>query len=132
MAVVNLLIYPRIIEVHRVRTNAGPADTTIGLAGYSGAEASIALADPQGEVVLQTGIKASIQASRTGLKKDSGLPQDVVFMPSWNIFTPKDAIAKGVVRDRDVIIDDEGYRYEVAQAYWNVLGLKLICIRVEA
>jgi len=24
------------------------------------------------------------------------------------------------------------YRYEVAQAYWNVLGYQLVCIRLEA
>jgi hypothetical protein len=129
---INLRIYPRIIEVHRVRTNAGTADTTIGLTGYSGAEASTAIADPAGEVVLFTGIPASIQAGPTGRKKDSALPQDVVFMPTWIIYVPLPALAKATVRDRDIIVDDEGYRYEVGQAYWNRLGMKLICIRLEA
>ena len=53
-------------------------------------------------------------------------------MPTWLIFTPQSALAKGTVRDRDVIVDDEFYRYEVAQAYWNRLGMKLLCIRLEA
>jgi hypothetical protein len=122
--VINLRIYPRIIEVHRSRTVAGATDTVIGLTGYSGAEASTSLSDPAGEVVLLTGVPASIQAGPTGRKKDSALPQDVVFMPTWLIFTAQSALAKGMVRDRDIIVDDESYRYEVGQAYWNRLGYK--------
>lgn len=125
-------LYPRTIEIHRNRTDAGAADTVIGLAGYSGAEASTSLSDPAGEVVLFTGVAASIQAGTTGRKKDSALPQDVVTMPTWDIYVPLSALAKGTVRDRDIIVDDESYRYEVAQAYWNILGHKLVCIRLEA
>jgi hypothetical protein len=132
LSAINLQVYPRIIQVGRQATNAGAADTTIGLAGYSGAEAAPAPADPQGILWLFTGIAASIQAGPTGRKKDSALPQDVVFMPTWNIYVPLSALAKGTVRDRDIIVDDEGYRYEVGQAYWNILGWKIICIRLEA
>jgi hypothetical protein len=130
--VINVRIYPRTIEIRRVETNAGPADTVIGLAGYSGAEATTSPTNPADEAVLFTGIPASIQAGQTGRKKDSALPQDAVFAPTWHIFTPKDALAKDAVRDRDMIIDDQGYRYEVGQNYWNILGYKLICIRMEA
>jgi hypothetical protein len=129
---VNTRLYPRLIEVHRLRTVAGATDTVIGLTGYSGAEASTVVSDPAGEAVLFTKIPASIQAGATGRKKDSALPQDVIFMPTWFIFTPQSALAKGTVRDRDIIVDDEGYRYEVGQAYWNRLGHRLICIRLEA
>jgi len=130
--VVNLKVYPRTIEIHRNETNAGPADTVIGLAGYSGTEATTSPTNPADEAVLFTGIPASIQAGPTGRKKDSALPQDVVSMPTWIIFTPKEVLAKGTVRDRDIIVDDEGYRYEVAQDYWNRLGYKMYCIRLEA
>jgi len=130
---INLRIYPRVIEIHRNRTNAGTADTAVGLAGYSGAEASTSVSDPAGEVVLFTGIPASIQAKTTGQKKtNTALPQDVVYMPTWDIYIPFSALAKGTVRDRDIIVDDEGWRYEVGQAYWNRLGHRLICIRLEA
>jgi hypothetical protein len=118
--------------VKRQQTNAGAADLVIGLAGYSGAEAAPAPADPQGRLTLATGIPASIQVGATGRKKDSALPQDVVFMPTWIIYIPLSALAKGTVRDRDMIVDDESYVYEVGQAYWNRLGHKLICIRTEA
>jgi hypothetical protein len=65
--------------------------------------------------VLFTGVPASIQSAATGRKKDSSLPQDAVFAPTWFIFVPKGALAKDSIRDRDFIIDDQGYRYEVAQ-----------------
>jgi hypothetical protein len=132
VAAINLKVYPRIIQVERLQTNAGAADTVIGLTGYSGATATPAPTDPNSPIVLATGIPASIQAGPTGRKKDSALPQDVVFMPTWLIYVPLAALAKGTVRDRDIIVDDEGYRYEVGQAYWNRLGWKIICIRLEA
>jgi hypothetical protein len=126
------MLYPRTIEVHRLKTNAGPTDSAVGLVGYSGAEQSTSPSDAQGETVLFTGISASIQAGATGRKKNSSLPQDVIVQPTWIIMTPKRALKRGSVRDRDIVIDDESYRYEVGQAYWNLLGYRLICIRLEA
>jgi hypothetical protein len=123
------MLYPSTVAVHRLKTVAGSADA-IGLVGYSGAEQSTT--SPQGETVLFTKVRANIQASQTGRKKDSALPQDAVSAPTWRIYIPRTALARGSVRDRDVIVDDEMYRYEVAQAYWNVLGYQLVCIRLEA
>lgn len=123
------LIYTSTIDVHRVKTVAGTTDA-IGLTGYSGAEQSQTSA--QGETVLFTDIPASIQSATMGRKKDAALPQDAVFAPSWIIFTPANALPKGGVRDRDILVDDGGYRYEVAQANWDILGYKLSCIRLEA
>jgi hypothetical protein len=122
-------IYPRLIEVHRVKSNAGATDNVVGLATYSGAEQGTGAA---GETVLYTGIPASIQAAQTGRKRDSALPGDAVVAPTWRIFGPLSALPKGAVRDRDICVDDEGYRYEVGQAYWNSLGYQLVCIRLEA
>lgn len=122
-------IYPRVIEVRRLKTVAGDTDA-IGLVGYSGAEQPTS--SPQGEVVLFTGIPASIQKGQAGRKKDGTLPTDAVFAPTWRIWIPFASMAKGDIRDRDIIKDDELYRYEVAQAYWNILGYQLICIRLEA
>ena len=127
---VNIKVYPRTIEIHRNETNAGAAD--IGLAGYSGAEATTSPSNPADETVLFTGIPASIQAARYGTKNITALPQNTVTAPSWNIFVPLPSVQKGAVRDRDIVVDDEGYRYEVGQAYWNRLGFKMICTRLEA
>jgi hypothetical protein len=82
--------------------------------------------------VLFTGIPASIQSGRRDARKTAFLPQDIVWAPTWKIFVPLSSLAKGTVRDRDIVVDDEGYRYEVGQAYWNILGYQLVCIRLEA
>jgi hypothetical protein len=128
-----LTLYPRLIAVHRAITVAGNSDAG-GLVGYSGMTANPDAVDSgrQGETVLFTNIPASIQATAAGRKKASTLPSDSVFAPTWVIYTALSALAKGSVRDRDIIIDDEGYRYEVGQAYWNILGHKISCIRLEA
>jgi hypothetical protein len=127
------MLYPRTIAVHRPLSVAGVTDA-IGGVGYSGMTDAPAAGDAstQGEKVLFTGIRASIQAGPTGRKRDSALPSDAVVQPTWRIFVPKRALAQGAVRDRDIVVDDEGYRYEVAQAYWNLLGYALMCIRLEA
>lgn len=119
-------IYPRLIEVRRLKT----VGAAVGLVGYSGAEQpSSAL---HGEEVLFTDIPASIQAGPAGRKKDGSLPSDSVFAPTWKIWIPLSAMEKGSIRDRDIIKDDELYRYEVSQAYWNILGYQLVCIRLQA
>jgi hypothetical protein len=126
------LLYPNTIAVHRPITVAGVSDS-VGLVGYSGMTENPASTDSgqQGETVLYTGVPASIQARQTGRKRDSALPSDAVFAPTWAILVPESALPKGSVRDRDIIVDELGYRYEVAQDYWN-LGYQLNCIRLEA
>lgn len=125
------MIYVRRIEIHRVKTVAGTNDA-IGFVGYSGVEATTDPSNPRGEVVLFTNVAASIQAASFGRKRDSGLPQDISSNPTWNIYLPLTGPKQGQIRDRDIIVDDEQYRYEIGQAYWNILGWKLICVRLEA
>lgn len=87
--------------------------------------------DPQQGETLIIKCRANIQATQQGRKKDSSLPSDAVWSPTWVIYLPK-SVCKGIIRDRDIIYDDEQYRYDVGQAYWNLLGWKLTCIRAEA
>jgi hypothetical protein len=124
-------LYPHTIEVRRSRTVAGTTSSNVGLTGYSGMQQA-GTGAAAGEEVLYVGIPASIQARQQGRKKDSSLASDAVFAPTWHIYVPANALAEGTVRDRDIIVDDRFYRYEVAQAYWNLLGHRLICIRLEA
>lgn len=125
------MLYPRRIEVRRAKSVAGNTDAT-GLTGYSGQVVTTDPTNAQGEMVIAAKVPASIQAAQTGRKKDNALPGDAVFAPTWRIYIPRRALAQGAVRDRDIVVDDEGYRYEVGQNYWNVLGYQLICIRLEA
>ena len=126
-----MTLYPNTIEVRRAKTVAGSSDA-IGGVGYSGTDVTTNPADAQGETVLYTRVPASIQAAATGRKRDSALPQDAVSNPTWDIYVPATGLPEGAVRDRDIIVDDKQYRYEVGQAYWNLLGYKLMCIRLEA
>lgn len=125
------MLYPRTIEIRRARTVAAQPDSdTIGLTGYSGSEVGLSPANPQGEILIAKGVAASIQAGTAGGKAMRSLPQDVTASPQWNIYIPLAALPKGIVRDRDYIVDDEQYRYQVASSYWNILGWRLICVRL--
>jgi len=42
--------------------------------------------------------------------------------PTWYIYCSVQ-LPKYSVRDRDIIVDDEGYRYEVGQAEWGALAI---------
>jgi hypothetical protein len=123
-------LYPRTVAVHRSSTVAAQSPG-VGLTGYSGREQSTNSADAEGETVLFTGLPASIQAKRANARNPR-MPTDVADKPMWVILIPAVALAQYSIRDRDILVDDESYRYQVAQAYWNSLGYALNCIRLEA
>lgn len=124
------LLYPRLVAVHRLKTVAGSSDTSVGFTGYSGAEATTVMSDVAGETVLFTNIPATI-VGRPGRSKGP-LPGDVVYKPVWTISIPAASLALYDVRDRDILVDDEGYRYEVSDNYWTIAGYELGCVRLEA
>ena len=122
-------VYDRIVAVHRIKTEAGPGAGNIGLGGYSGPEQG---AGPEGEVVLLTGLPCSIQQKAAGKTKAGMLPADVIQKPEWVIEIPIWApVARYQIRDRDIVIDDEGYRYGVASNRWTVFGYRLSTVRLE-
>lgn len=129
---VDTFIYPRLIEIRRPKTVAVSTATgdVLGYAGYSGEEDSTTSAG--GYVTLFTNIPASIQAAATGQKRVGELPANAFSQPTWRIFIPLESLAQYSVRDRDLVVDDEQYRYVVGQAYWDSLGYSLRCIRAEA
>jgi hypothetical protein len=133
------LLYPRLIEIRRLRTQAvqggnpvQAGNREVGLLGYSGAEQSTSPEDINGEMVLFKNVRCDIQAQQTGRTKDGFLPTDVTVKPMWLVIVPASALPKASVRDRDIIYDDEQYRYGVAAAWWTVLGYNLSCVRMEA
>jgi hypothetical protein len=127
-------LYPRTVSINRQRTTSGASSNNIGLQGYSGAEQNTDPSDLQGEVVLYSGLAASIQATSTGRKVDGALPADAVVKPSWYIFLASTMSSPPInaIRDRDLVYDDAGYRYEVGQAEFNVTSWRLSVIRLEA
>lgn len=122
-------VYPRKVDIHRNRTVAGLLDV-IGPTGYSGAEQG---AGAEGEVPLLIGLPASIQLGSAGRTTvNVGLPGDAVSKPVWKVFIPASVIKQYAVRDRDVLLDDEGYRYEVSANLWTASGYELSTVRLEA
>jgi hypothetical protein len=83
--------------------------------------------------LLYSDLPASIQVSAAGRTTTTDLPGSAVANPIWMIFIP---VTTGFeiydIRDRDIIVDDEGYRYEVSTNFWTGLGYQLSTIRKEA
>ena len=132
------LLYPRTIQIRRLKTEAvqggnkaQAGNQIIGLQGYSGAEQAVNKLDPVGEQILFSNISCNIQAEQSGRTKDGYLPTDVTLKPLWLIIIPISELGLGTVRDRDIVVDDEGYRYGVDQNYWTILGYNLSCVRME-
>jgi len=127
------LLYPRTIDVHRQRTNAVVGgDQQVGLVGYGGREQSTNSSDTIGETVLYTGIPATITPMTAGRIKKGDLPSDYTEKPQWKVSMPSTALPRYAIRDGDILVDDEGYRYGVTQNTWTILGYQVSCVRLEA
>lgn len=109
-------VYPRKITITRPATNNG-----IGAVDYQGL-------DLQAETIVVSNISASIQQAQQTRKPDANLPADTARGTIWNIFFNQ---PNGTVKDRDFITDDLGIRYQVLAAYWNSLGYKAECERLQ-
>jgi hypothetical protein len=126
-------LYSRTISIRRLKTEAVQNQIQqVGLLGYSGAEQSDSPSDASGEQILFNNIPCSIQAEQSGRTKDGYLPTDVTQKPTWLIIIPRSALPQYSVRDRDIVVDDEGYRYGVASNWFTPLGYNLTCVRMEA
>lgn len=122
------LLYPRRIDLYRSKDPSAP--NVIGIGVYEGRSPSLEYSDPNGWTLLIHGIACNIIAH--GIGRATGamlLPGDVTKRPQWKISTVPMAVH--TIRDRDLLIDDEGYRYQVALNGWTILGYVLDCIRLE-
>jgi len=122
-------LYNRVIDVHRIVTQAAQTPE-IGDTGYSG-ETGVPGTGVGDEQVIYTGVPCVISVKAAGRSKGP-LPTDLVYRTSWTIGVPVNAIPEFGIRDKDIIIDDDGYRYYVGAAGWTALQWNLECIRLEA
>jgi hypothetical protein len=134
-------LYPRTVQIRRLKTeavlsaseNSAPEGIQqVGLLGYSGAQQSTSPEDINGELVLFKNISCNIEAQQAGRTKDGYLPSDVTQKPLWLIIIPQSQLPQYSVRDRDIVVDDEGYRYNVASNWWTGMAYDLTCVRMEA
>lgn len=107
-------LYPRQIVLSRSDPQTG--------AGWQPGYAAEQRAD---EVVIIGGIPASVQLNQRGGHSPVGLPTDTTDT-LWNVLVPKASLAKGTVKQGDVITDDEEERYVVHAPYWDSLGYNLL------
>lgn len=108
-------LFPRVISISRPAVQSGA-----GVVAYGGHR-------PAAETPVVSGIAASIQMRKTAPKGDAGLPADSN-KTYWRIMFN---LPNGAVRNRDIITDDLGIRYQVAGAYWNSLGYQAFCELLE-
>ena len=114
-------LFPRTITITRPT-----GETAIGAVGYGGATKAA-------ETVVIAGIAASIQARSGSSRPHAGdLPAAAPGPVTWNVYLDEDAVANGVIHDRDIVTDDNGERYQIDANNWTPLGYKLITTRLEA
>ena len=85
-----------------------------------------------GEIAIVAGVPVNILGT-TGRATGTGeLPSDAPGPSRWRIALPASVCPKGSVKDRDVLIDEEGYRYQVSAAVWTAIGYRCEAIRTES
>lgn len=132
-------IYPRPITIKRpastLSSTGGKAiaqpSQKGGVMPYSGQNQTPATGASPGEDTLFTGLPASIQSKGGGATTDT-IPSGAPGPMRWKIYVPKSALQPPGIKNKDVVIDDEGQRYQVVSNYWNLLGYTLETIRLEA
>ena len=113
-------VYPRVVSINRANTNETP-----GAQSYSGTTEAA-------ETVILSSLPAAIQLQRKASTPIGGLPSDASNRAGFNVFIPKRAAALGLIKERDVVVDDLGNRYQVFGAYWNSLGYNLFTELLQA
>lgn len=109
-------MYPRTIFITRPINTSG-----VGALGYQGL-------DPQDETIIASDIAANIQRSENTRSLATDLPGDVTRGSMWAIFFK---MPNGILQDRDIITDDLNIRYQVTASYWNSMGYKALCERLQ-
>jgi len=110
-------LFPQTITISR------PAgQTQVGAVGYGGEI-------PGTETVVLSGVPASIQAKKEIGLPLSELPAAAARRTFWNVLF---RAPLGTLKDRDIITDDQGVRYQVTAAYWTPLGYSALCERLES
>lgn len=109
-------MYPRTISVSRPIPTSG-----VGALPYQGL-------DPTEETIIISNVSANIQQNEKTRALSADLPGDVAKGTIWAIFFN---LPNGTVLDRDIITDDLGVRYQVMASYWNSMGYKAICERLQ-
>ena len=106
---------------------------SVGAQPYSGVENSTNPLNPNGEQTLFASVPIALVSRAIGKAKGLDItPSDAPGPVQWWAYPSPAAVPQGSVRDRDVLVDQDSYRYQTAGAYWTANGYRLQTIRVEA
>lgn len=133
---INAFLYPRTITIFRPNgelSTAGGAGqgqpSQPGSTGtYWGTTGKPVTDGSPGEATVLANVPCSIQAATNRITGVGQVPSDAPGPIGWSIFIPLHACPKGTIKREDVIVDDEGVRYQVSSPYWNSLGWKVGCV----
>lgn len=114
-------LYNRVVSIYRMNN----LEVAPGQDPYSGVTAA-------NLTLLFSNLPANIQLKTPGSAGKHVVPSDISTHPQWVIFISAATIAQYAIRDRDIVQDDESYRYGVAAAVWSLFGYTLQVVRLEA
>lgn len=111
-------LYPRKVSIYR------PSNQTVaGENPYSG------LANDQ-LTILFSSLQCAVQMRKATGTPLLGLPGGQSAKPIYVVLIL--GLKIGDIKDRDVVVDDEGYRYQVTANYWTPLSYQITCERLES
>lgn len=114
-------MYPRTIAVTRPSAPTG--------VGYTGSYSGVLKPT---ETPVVSGIAANIQAKTTMGRILAGtLPSASPGPIVWRVFIARGVVADDVIKDRDIITDDLGRRFQIEAAYINSMGWNIACVRLD-
>jgi hypothetical protein len=96
---------------------------TAGEGTYSG--------DPSDLQLIGSGLQGSVQKYRVGRSTPANLPSDAG-APDYNIVMPFSSVpVLGQIRERDILVDQLGRRFQVFASEWTQLGYSAQCLLLE-
>jgi hypothetical protein len=105
-------IYPRLVTITRPNSVTG-----IGAQSYQAL-------NKNSETIIVSNVRASIQLKRKLQVSMAKLPGDTINNTSYDVFLK---LSLGTIKERDIITDDLGCRYQVIASYWDSLGYRCDC-----
>lgn len=118
-------IFNRTISVMRPDGEAPPSGvTTVQLGGYSGVTAAA-------ETEIYFDLPASIQPRSSVRQHVNSLPSDQRSPYVWSFYLKNGAVPVGGIKNRDIIVDDQGERYQVEASQWTLLGCHIRALMLE-
>lgn len=119
------LIYNRRITVRRPRIGSAERPGRLPDVGLQDDYSGVNQGDDFNESVVARDLPANIQYVGQARAKGAELPADTQNRTNWDIYLPPKVSRLGLVKVRDVVVDELGNRYQVTAPDWGALGYRL-------